>query len=311
MTLETIVQKLSPIEARINEPIQKYTTFKVGGPVDLFVIVKNRNELQSALQIITQAGLAWMVIGKGSNLLITDDGLEGAVVFLDGEFKSNRISEKNMLYCGAGMELSEVSELAFHHGYTGSEFAIGIPGSFGGGVFMNAGAYDGEVSSIIHEVEWMSESGEIQNFSNEHCCFEYRKSFFQKKKGVILGATLSLYPGNPDEIKLKMDDLTEKRNTKQPLDWPSAGSTFKRPPGYFAGTLIQEAGLKGFVLGGAQVSEKHAGFVINANEAKAEDILNLMDHIRKQVFEYAQVWLVPEVRILGRSSEKWQFLYQF
>ena len=311
MILEEIVQKLSPIEARINEPIREYTTFKVGGPVDLVVIVKNKNELKSVLQLITQIGIPWMVIGKGSNLLITDDGLDGVVILLDGDFKSSQIFENKMLYCGAGMELSEVSELAFQNGYTGSEFAIGIPGSFGGGIFMNAGAYDGETSSIIHEVEWMNENGDIYNFSKKNCSFEYRKSFFQKNKGIILGATLSLELGNLAEIKAKMDDLTEKRNSKQPLECPSAGSTFKRPPGYYAGTLIQEAGLKGFSLGGAQVSEKHAGFVINANQATAEDILKLMDHIRKRVFEYAQVWLVPEVRILGRSSEKWQFLYQF
>lgn len=311
MILEEIVQKLSPIEARINEPIREYTTFKVGGPVDLVVIVKNKNELKSVLQLITQIDIPWMVIGKGSNLLITDDGLDGVVILLDGDFKSSQIFENKMLYCGAGMELSEVSELAFQHGYAGSEFAIGIPGSFGGGIFMNAGAYDGETSSIIHEVEWMNENGDIYNFSKENCCFEYRKSFFQKNKGIILGATLSLELGNLEEIKAKMDDLTEKRSSKQPLECPSAGSTFKRPPGYYAGTLIQEAGLKGFSLGGAQVSEKHAGFVINANQATAEDILKLMDHIRKRVFEYAQVWLVPEVRILGRSSEKWQFLYQF
>ena len=226
-----------------------------------------------------------MILGKGSNLLVTDAGVEGAIILLQGEFCSYQILDENRFFCGAGADLSEVSRIAAVQNLTGLEFAIGIPGSFGGGIFMNAGAYDGELSKVIESVTWMDSEGEIAIVLVENCAFDYRKSTFQQKSGIILGATVSLSPGNKEEIFSKMRELTQQRNSKQPLEWPSAGSTFKRPPGYFAGTLIQEAGLKGFSVGGAQVSEKHSGFMINHNNATASDVLNLIREVRERVFQ--------------------------
>ena len=276
---------LDGIEIFDQKNFSELTTFKVGGPADVVFIVKNEQQLKELIKVLNIEKFSWMILGKGSNLLVTDAGVEGAIILLQGEFCSYQILDENRFFCGAGADLSEVSRIAAVQNLTGLEFAIGIPGSFGGGIFMNAGAYDGELSKVIESVTWMDSEGEIAIVLVENCAFDYRKSTFQQKSGIILGATVSLSPGNKEEIFSKMRELTQQRNSKQPLEWPSAGSTFKRPPGYFAGTLIQEAGLKGFSVGGAQVSEKHSGFMINHNNATASDVLNLIREVRERVFQ--------------------------
>lgn len=294
----------------LNEPLAEFTSFKVGGPAEYLAVVQTPGDLQQLILLAQEYKVPWMVLGKGSNLLVLDEGIAGLSIVLEGEFlTSNKIDESH-LYFGAGLALSDVSKITADESLSGLEFAIGIPGSFGGGIYMNAGAYDGELSNVIESVEWMDLDGHIYTLDRENCQFGYRKSYFQKKVGVILGATLKLEPGARELIQRKMDDLTEKRESKQPLEWPSAGSTFKRPPGYFAGTLIREAGLSGFRVGGAQVSEKHAGFVINYQNASARDVLHLIQEIRVRVHQYAGVWLIPEVRIIGKGQEEWEFFYQ-
>ena len=310
MNFKNISDSFRGIKIYEQKNLSELTTFKVGGPADLFIEVATVEELQKAILILQKENIPWMMIGKGSNLLVTDEGIDGAVIILQGDFKTHEILDSNRFYCGAGADLAEVSRIAATQNLTGLEFAVGIPGSFGGGIFMNAGAYDGELVQVIESVRWMDAEGIVQDIPKSDCNFAYRKSIFQKNGGVILGATVSLAPGKQEEIFQKMRELTIQRNTKQPLEWPSAGSTFKRPPGYFAGTLIQEAGLKGFFVGGAQVSEKHCGFMLNRNEATAEDVLNLIRSVRERVYEYANVWMNPEVRIIGRGKEKWQFLYE-
>lgn len=308
--LEKIVDVLKNIECIQNKNLSEFTSFRIGGPTDYLFIVHTVEELKQVVTTLNRYECPWMILGKGSNLLVLDSGIEGATILLKGNFLKHKILDSERFYCGAGMNLSEVSQIAAFQELSGLEFAVGIPGTFGGGIFMNAGAYDGELMRVIESVEWMNSEGDVKTIPLEECEFGYRKSIFQKEQGIILGATLCLtQKSNKEAILEKMRDLTQKRNSKQPIEWPSAGSTFKRPPGYFAGTLIQETGLCGFSYGDAQVSEKHAGFVINRGHAKAEDILQLISEIRKRVHEHAGVWLTPEVRIVGRDKDKWTFLY--
>jgi UDP-N-acetylenolpyruvoylglucosamine reductase len=310
MGLTMAFESLCGIEIVEKYPLSKLTTFKVGGPVDHLIYVKTVDELKQVIQEHRAKNIPWLVLGRGSNLLVSDEGIEGSAVLLRGELSSFQIIDDTRIYCGAGMNLCDVSRNAALQNLTGLEFAVGIPGTFGGGIFMNAGAYDGELSQCIESVLWMNLEGQVVELATESCEFGYRQSFFQKNDGIILGATLKLSKMDKELVLTKMRDLTQTRNAKQPLEWPSAGSTFKRPPGYFAGTLIQEAGLQGFSLGGAQVSEKHAGFVVNKNSATAMDILHLIDEVQKKVYEYAGVWLIPEIRILGRGQEKWEYLHR-
>lgn len=310
MNLEKLKTSLVGISYHLNYSLKEFCTFKVGGSVDILIVVKNDTELARVLQSLRECEIPWIILGKGSNLLILDEGVMGAVITLEGEYLDcNRLNDTNFV-CGAGMSMLEVGQKSLEYKLSGLEFAAGIPGSLGGGVFMNAGAYDGEIANAIANVYWMDEAGEIEKYSTENCKFEYRKSVFQRQKGVILRVELS---GNVEASKViqsRMQDLAMRRKEKQPLEYPSAGSTFKRPPGFFAGTLIQDAGLKGVTHGGAQVSEKHAGFVINKGNATAKDILNLIDFIRKRVYDYAGVWLIPEVKIIGKGKEKWDYFYQ-
>lgn len=309
--MKNLIDALKNIECIQNKSLSEFTSFKIGGPTDYLFLVHTIEELKQVIVTLNEYQCPWMVLGKGSNLLVLDSGVEGATILLKGDFLKHKILDKNRFYCGAGMNLSEVSQIAAFQELSGLEFAVGIPGTFGGGIFMNAGAYDGELMQVIESVEWMNDQGDVRIIPREECNFGYRRSVFQKNNGIILGATLHLtQKSNKESILLKMRELTQKRNSKQPIEWPSAGSTFKRPPGYFAGTLIQETGLCGFSYGDAQVSEKHAGFVINRGNASAEDILQLISEVRKRVHEYAGVWLIPEVRIVGRDQAKWTFLYE-
>ena len=296
----TLIDKLTKIVGKNNlktdHPLAEYTTFKIGGPADYYVTPETEEQILALLNLSTQEQISYFILGKGSNILVPDHGYRGIVINLSEKF--NKIESKNhMIFAQSGANLSEVSEMALEKSLTGLEFAIGIPGSFGGAIYMNAGAYGGEMSNIVHEVNVIRD-GKILTINKEEMEFGYRKSSFQYKNDIILSGWLQLKPGNYDEIKAEMDDLTFKREDKQPLEYPSAGSVFKRPEGYFAGKLIQDSGLRGATVGKAQVSEKHCGFIINTGGATAEDVKGLVEKIQKTVKEKFGVDLEREIRYL-------------
>ncbi len=280
-----------------DEPMSRHTTFKIGGIADFFVMPTTKEQLSKTLKTVNDAGLPCFILGNGSNLLVGDKGIRGVVVCLKN-MDSIKVCDDE-IYAEAGAILSRVSTAAVGASLTGTEFSSGIPGSVGGAVYMNAGAYDHEMKEIIKTVEYMDMQGNLFEIPCEECEFGYRTSKFSKGDYIILGCTLKLKPGDVNKIKAQIADYTQRRVSKQPIERPSAGSTFKRPTGYFAGTLIEQAGLKGYSIGGAQVSEKHAGFVINTGGATAEDVLNLIEHIKKTVFEESGVVLEPEVKMIG------------
>ena len=300
--IENIKKRLRSVMAGVkeNEAMSGHTTFKVGGPADIFLDPAGEEELQAAVSILKEAGLPFVVLGNGSNVLIRDGGIRGAVICLGRGF--DRISveeEKGLVSAGAGALMSSVARAAADHSLTGLEFASGIPGSLGGGVFMNAGAYGGELSQAVVSVRALMPDGKIASFGAESLDMSYRHSIFSDNGGIILSADLQLKSGDPELIKETMKDLNRRRTEKQPLNYPSAGSTFKRPKGHFAGKLIQDAGCMGLTVGGAQVSLKHAGFVINKGGATARDILDLIKLVQMRVGEMFGVSLEPEVRIMG------------
>lgn len=279
--------------------MSEHTTFKIGGAADVLIFPSNFEEVEKIFKLIEKFKIPCTVLGKGSNVLVLDNGIRGAVVKFTEEFFGSIRAEGNRIIAGAGASLKSVSEFAAEHSLTGMEFAVGIPGSIGGAVFMNAGAYDGEMKNIVENVKAVSPDGKLMNFGRENLNLGYRKSIFQENNYAICEVELNLTAGNKIDIKNKMADFTERRESKQPLELPSAGSTFKRPKGYFAGTLIDKTGLKGLRVGGAMVSEKHAGFVVNVGGATAKDVLNLIEEVRKRVCEVHGVTLNPEVRIIG------------
>lgn len=281
-----------------NEPMKKHTTFKIGGTADWFLVPQNKTQLKELMSILKEKKMPFFVLGNGSNLLVGDKGIRGVVICLGKQIDKIQISE-NECYVESGALLSKTANAVQRAGLSGLEFASGIPGSIGGAVFMNAGAYEHEMKEIIKTVEYMDESGEIFTVSNEECDFGYRTSIFSKNNYIVLSAVLSLKDDSFEEIKKRMDDYTNRRTSKQPLEKPSAGSVFKRPAGHFAGALIEQSGLKGYQIGGAQVSEKHAGFIINTGNATAKDVLDLIEHIKKVVFENFGVMLEPEVKMIG------------
>ena len=283
-----------------SEEMKKHTTFKIGGPADVFVECASADEVSLAIKLCKENSLPWMIHGNGSNMLVSDKGIEGVVIHIGN--KMNNIEVKgNTIFAEAGALLSLVSNAALKASLTGLEFAAGIPGTLGGGIYMNAGAYGGELCDVIKFVSYIDEDGVLQRDSVEKLEFSYRHSKFSDKNYAIVSAEFELMPGDASKIKETMTDLNKRRCEKQPLEYPSAGSTFKRPEGHFAGKLIQDAGLMGYSIGGAKVSEKHAGFVINAGEAKAEDVLRLISYIKETVFEKFGVMLEPEVRLTGRK----------
>ena len=290
---------LPGLELRVNEPMYRHTTFRVGGPVTLMALPKSVDELAAVLELARKAGVEPFFLGRGSNLLVADRGAEAFLVKLAGGLDRLELLGENSLYVGAGVTLAQAAVFALEHALTGLEFAHGIPGTMGGGVFMNAGAYDGELSQVIDWADCLDENGRMFRLSGKDLELGYRTSIFSRKPWAVAGAKLDLTPGDPGSIRARMDDLARRRRSKQPLDLPSAGSTFKRPPGHFAGALIQEAGLKGVRVGGAMVSEKHAGFVVNTGGATCDDILSLIRLVRDTVLEKTGVLLEPEVRMLG------------
>ena len=280
-----------------NEPMKLHTTFRTGGPAARFCSVASRQELEDVLAELKQAGEKPYIIGNGSNLLVSDRGVNGTVIEI-GEHFRNITMEGDRLYAEAGAPLSVIAAAARDAGLGGLAFASGIPGTLGGAISMNAGAYDGEMKDVVESVD-VIRNGKEERIPAEDMHFGYRHSICHEDSVIVLGATLKLVPADKDEITEKMKELNRRRREKQPLEYPSAGSTFKRPEGYFAGKLIQDAGLAGYQVGGAQVSEKHCGFVINRGDATSEDIYQLIQHIIRTVKEKFQVELVPEVRMLG------------
>ena len=298
-TLEMLKSELNGIDIRFDEPLKQYTYTKVGGAADYLVFPRNRYELARVVKFANREQIPWMVLGNASNIIVRDGGIRGFVIMFD---KLNGVAvDGYTIEAEAGANLIETTHIALHHSLTGFEFACGIPGSIGGAVFMNAGAYGGEIKSVVKSVRVMNPKGEIFEFSNEEMKFEYRRSMLTNSDYIVLSAVLELQKGNYDEIKAFMADLTNRRTTKQPLNLPSAGSTFKRPEGYFAGKLIDDCGLRGLTLRGAQVSEKHCGFVVNIGDATAKDILDLMYIVKSTVLNKFGVTLEEEVKILGED----------
>ena len=287
------------IEYKPHEPMRVHTTFKIGGAADALVSVKSVDELRLVLGACRDAGIPWMILGKGSNLLISDDGIEGAVIALDGDFKSLSV-EGEVITCGAAVSLSKLCTVAAEDSLSGLEFAYGIPGSVGGAVYMNAGAYGGETKDVVAEVTYLTPDGEIGTYSADELCFGYRRSVFKDNSNIILYAKYKLTPDDRELIQERMDDCMNRRRSKQPLEYPSAGSVFKRPEGAYAGTLIEQCGLKGRAVGGAQVSEKHAGFIINTGGATCRDVMDLVAEVQETVRDRTGYFLECEIIRTGR-----------
>lgn len=285
-------------EARQNEPMSKHTSFKIGGNADAYIKVNNLSKLSTILKECQDSDVDYMILGNGSNLLVSDEGIRGTVIRLDGDFRKITLVDDTTIFCGAGATLAYLCKFALNCGLSGLEFAWGIPGTVGGAVFMNAGAYDGEMKDVVHSVSHISPNGEIGRTEKNDLRFGYRTSIYRSNNMIITGITLKLKKGNPDEIRAKMDDYMLRRSTKQPLEYPSAGSVFKRPEGNFAGALIEQCGLKGKLCGGAQVSEKHAGFIINKSNATAKDVRELISQIQKTVSDKTGYNLECELIIL-------------
>lgn len=295
-----LLEKLPSTRVREEEYLRHHTTFKIGGPADLFIEPITMAELSFALHTVHEFDVPVTIIGCGSNILVKDGGIRGAVVSVRHMTQIMDCND-NTLCIGSGYMLKDASEFAWENGLTGLEFAIGIPGTLGGAVFMNAGAYDGEMSHVVTAVRAVDFQGNIKEYDSSHLDFGYRHSVFHDNHEVIGEVIMTLKQGDKNAIKARMDELTEKRESKQPLEFASAGSTFKRPPGYFAGTLIEQTGLKGLSVGDAQVSHKHAGFVINTGSASAKDVLDLIAEVQRRVYDQHGVHLEPEVRMIGED----------
>lgn len=284
----------------VNEPMSRHTTFNIGGPADYLLFPSDMEQLSKIFVLLKNYDIPHTILGNGSNVLVLDKGIRGAVIKMHAPMSYKRC-EGNRIIAGAGAYLKHVSKFAADNGLTGMEFACGIPGSLGGAVFMNAGAYDGEMAGIVARVKTVTHNGKILTYERDELDFGYRHSVFQHNGQAICEITLELAAGDRDAIQAKIDDFTQRRESKQPLEMPSAGSTFKRPQGYFAGTLIDETGLKGLQVGGAQISTKHAGFVVNSGNATAADVLNLIKEVQERVYAKNGVRLFPEVRIIGEQ----------
>ena len=283
---------------RVDEPMSRHTTFRTGGPASLFMRVSDISLLKEIKRILEQAGEPYFIIGNGSNILVSDRGYDGAVISLE-QLSRVELRGENLVYAQAGALNSAIASFARDNSLTGFEFAAGIPGTIGGAMIMNAGAYGGEMKMITRQVEVLGPSGEEMVMDCDAMEFGYRTSAIKGRNYIVLSALLALEKGDPVLIREKMTELAMKRKEKQPLEFPSAGSTFKRPEGYFAGKLIEDAGLKGFSVGDAQVSEKHCGFVINKGQATSSDIYALIQSVKTRVYDCFGVTLEPEVIMIG------------
>ena len=297
--LKQIKEELAGIEILFNEPLKQYTYTKVGGAADYLAFPRNQYELKRIVTFANAQEIPWMVLGNSSNIIVRDGGIEGFVIIFD-HFHDIRVNGY-VIEAEAGAKLIDVTHVARYHSLTGFEFACGIPGSIGGAVYMNAGAYGGEIAHILQSCKVLTPEGEIKTLTAEELAFGYRHSKIQETGDVVISAKFALAPGNYDQIDQEMARLTHLRELKQPLEYPSCGSVFKRPVGHFAGQLISEAGLKGHRIGGVEVSEKHAGFMINVDHGTAKDYEDLIAHVIATVEKSAGVTLEREVRIIGKD----------
>ncbi|NLP45687.1 MAG: UDP-N-acetylmuramate dehydrogenase [Epulopiscium sp.] len=296
--IQRLQKKMPGVCILEKEPMRNHTSFKIGGPADLFFIPQNKEEIAYAIELCKKYDFPFYIMGNGSNLLVSDQGYRGMIIQVYKNMSDVKI-EGERVWAEAGILLSTLSKKIVAAHLAGFEFASGIPGTLGGGLYMNAGAYDGEIKFIVESVEVIDTMGQYIILRNKDMKFEYRNSILQRTPYIVTAASLHLKKGNKEDIITKIRDFTERRKTKQPLEYPSAGSTFKRPKGFYAGKLIMDSGLRGYQIGGAQVSEKHCGFIINKGNATAEDVKTLIQFIQKQVKEKFDVLLEPEVRFLG------------
>ena len=296
--LEKLQKMLGEAKVLVKEPMAAHTTFRIGGPADYFVMPETVEELANVLKLCREENVPYFILGNGSNLLVGDKGFSGVVIQLYKNFDGLSI-EGTKVTAKSGAMLIRVAKEAAKAGLTGLEFASGIPGTIGGAMVMNAGAYGGEMKDVVTAVTVLTKNGDIKTLSGEEMNFRYRGSVVEEEGYIVLEAVMELEEGNLEEIQARIEELSVQRRTKQPIEYPSAGSTFKRPEGYFAGKLIQDANLRGYQVGGAQVSEKHCGFVINAGGATAADVMQLMQDVSDRVKEQFGVTLEPEVKRIG------------
>lgn len=299
---EVFYQELQNIlrqdQIRIEEPLANHTTFRIGGPADYMVLPESVEQISSIVKLCLKVELPYFVIGNGSNLLVSDDGFRGVIIKLDRAFATIKF-DGNKVTAMSGVMLSKLAAEVAEHSLAGFEFASGIPGTLGGAVTMNAGAYGGEICQVITGATVLDNSGNVTSLNKDELKLGYRKSVVQSEHLIVLDATFEFEDGNREEIQAKMNDLNERRRDKQPLEYPSAGSTFKRPEGYFAGKLIMDAGLRGYQVGSAQISIKHCGFVINTGDATAKQVRTLIANVIQVVDDKFGVVLEPEVKLLG------------
>ena len=296
--IEELTELLGNDRVLTNEPMSRHTTFRIGGPADLFLLPNTVEEIKKIREICIQEQESYFILGNGSNLLVSNSGFRGVIIQTYRNLAQIQV-EEDCIRAQAGALLSGIAQAAKAASLTGFEFAAGIPGTLGGAVVMNAGAYGGEMKDVLKEATVLDSEGQIRRIPAGKLAMGYRTSVIKEAGYMVLEAVISLKKGDPDQIRETMKDLTQRRISKQPLEYPSAGSTFKRPEGYFAGKLIMDSGLRGYTHGGAQVSKKHCGFVINTGGATARDVCELMEHVQKTVYEKYNVKLEPEVKFLG------------
>lgn len=298
-SLTNKLEKINYLKVEINKNLAEFASFKVGGPADLFLIPQKVESLKKLMPLIIKSKLPYFILGRGSNLIISDKGYRGIIIYT--EALNNYHIENNIITAECGLQLKEIADLAYSNSLSGFEFAAGIPGSLGGALYMNAGAYGGEMKDVIIKAQFVNQQGELIELSKKELKLNYRTSILQEESPnwIAVNVTIQLEQSDKKTIKNKMNELHEKRWSKQPMELPSAGSIFKRPPGHYTGPLIEDAGLKGFQIGGAQVSTKHAGFIVNKGDATAKDIVNLINKIKEEVYKISGVQLEVEPRFLG------------
>ena len=297
-SVKMLTSMLGEERVLIDELMKNHTSFKIGGPADAMAFPKNSSELVEIIKFCVSNKIPYMIMGNGTNLLVSDNGIRGLIVKINDNMNSYNVNG-DILELEAGMLISKASKLALEHSLSGLEFAEGIPGTVGGAVIMNAGAYNGEMSQVVSETDYLDGEGNIITINNAQHEYGYRTSIIQKRNGTVLKTRLLLQKGDYSKIKSQMDEFNFKRRDKQPLEWPSAGSVFKRPTGFFVGKLIDDCGLRGFNIGGAQISDKHSGFIINRGNATCKDVLSLIEYIQITVERNFGVKLEPEIRIVG------------
>lgn len=281
-----------------NEPMFRHTTFRIGGNADLFITVDSKEKLKEILACIENEKIPMFVLGRGSNILVSDSGFNGVILKLEGDFTKVSLLDDDFICCGSGVTLAKLCNEALKYSLSGLEFAWGIPGSAGGAIYMNAGAYSGEMKDVVTSCTHIDKQGKFRTYKKEKLNFSYRNSIYSKSDYIITDITIKLKKDDYESIRKRMDDFMDRRKSKQPIDIPNAGSIFKRPEGNFAGTLIEKCGLKGKTIGGAQVSTKHAGFIVNNGNAKCEDVLNLIEFIKEKVMKETGILLECEIKTI-------------